>query len=121
MENFQKKIRKRFFIECKVHLMYHMFPSLMNDVHIRQNMNDLSQIWSVDIKSLIWRMMHFSNVYRTSPQSKCVDLVSDIDLKKSIFLYWYEERILANLHHYLSKNHENFSKTFSLPRKKNKL
>ncbi len=93
----------------------------MKERLIGQNMNDLYQILREDTEKLMSAMILFLKEFRTSPQSKYVDLANDIDSKKNIFPYWYEEKILANLQVYLSKNRETSLINFILQKKKRRL
>ncbi len=117
----QKKNEKKFSMEFQDHSQFHIYRNLMRGSHIVRNMSDLFQILSEDIRSQIWGMMHFSKEYRTSPQNKYVEVVSDIDSKKNTYQYWYEEKILANLQICLSKNQKFISQTSPLPRRKVRL
>lgn len=114
----QKKNEKKFSIECQAHSKYPIYRSMMRENPTEPNMSDLSRILNADIRNQIWEMMHFSKESRTSLQNKYVELVTDIDWRRSTFLYWYEEKILANWQISLSKNQRFFSILLFL-RKKN--
>ena len=117
MANLAKKNERKSCIEYLEVLKSHMLGSLKKGKHTVRSMNDSSRISSEGTENPIWGMMHFLNVSPISSRSKSVEVVADIDSKKSFFPYWYEEKILANLRIYVSKILEN-SLTVSPSRKK---
>ncbi len=93
--NSQKKNAKKYSTEFPAHSRYPIYRNMMKESLIVLSMSDSSPISNVDTKNQICEMMHFSKESKTLPRNKYVEVVSDIDSKKSIFPYWYEEKILA--------------------------
>ena len=120
-EAFHKKIKRKYSMVFRGHLSSNMCRSSMKGKPIRRSMNDSYQISNVDTVSLICRRIHFLSAYRHLQLSKYVEVVVVIDSKKSIYPYWYEEKILAKSLLYLSICHDYFLKSSPSHEKKHRL